>query len=212
MTNSDRRKFLINTSYKTVLLLWIIPFFFGCNAQSSKDIAKSVDTIPKVAPESLHFTAHIIEKHDDGSRGEIDTITGYQKYYYKNGKLQMEGKVTKGSTKNYRDGIWKYYNEREQLMNQETYTKEGKINQREFMYFINGNPLSETYQYYEGDYKDKATFKFHKIEKLFYTNGQVFSERHSINGNIVETKCWDAKGNSKPLEYMNTVKSMSVDE
>ncbi len=41
---------------------------------------------------------------------------------------------------------------------------------------------------------------------------QVFSEQLSINGNIVETKCWDAKGNLKPVECMNTAKSISVDE
>jgi antitoxin component YwqK of YwqJK toxin-antitoxin module len=194
------------------MLLLTTHFIFGCNAQSSKDTVKSFDTIPKVAPERINFTAHIIENHDDGSRGEIDTISGYHKYYYKNGKLQMEGKVTKASPKNYRDGIWKYYNEREQLMNQETYIKEGKVNQLEFMYFINGNPLSKTYQYYEGDYKDKATFKFHKIETLFYTNGQELSERHSINGNIVDEKCWDSKGNPKPIDYLKTIKSVQVDE
>lgn len=212
MTNFYKQKFLLTTSYKTLVFLLTIPFLFGCKAQSSKDTAKSVDTIPKVAPESLHFTANIIENHEDGSRGEIDTITGYHKYYCKNGKLQMEGKVTKASPKDYRDGIWKYYNEREELINQETYNKEGKINQLEFMYFTNGKPLSKTYQYYEGDYKDKATFKFHKIETLFYTNGQELSERHSINGNVVDEKCWDSKGNPKPVEYLKTIKSVQVDE
>lgn len=167
------------------MLFLAIPFLFGCNSQSSKDTAKSVDTNPKVAPESLHFKAHIIENHEDGSRGEIDTITGYQKYYYKNGKLQMEGKVTKANPQNYRDGIWSYYNERGQLMNQETYTKEGKINQLEFMYFINGKPLSSTYQYYDGDYKSKETFKFHKIETLFDTTGKKISQRHWINEKLV---------------------------
>jgi|SRR5688572_3078738 len=185
MTNLIRHILSLPTSCKTVLLLLTIQFFFGCNAQSSKDTIKTVDTNPKVAPESLHFTAHIIENHDDGSWGEIDTITGYQKYYYKNGKLQTEGKVIKASPENYRLGIWKYYNEQEQLMNQETYTKEGKINQLEFMYFTNGKPLSKTYQYYEGDYKDKATFKFHKIETLFDFNGQKVSERHWVNEKLI---------------------------
>jgi hypothetical protein len=97
----------------------------------------------------------------------------------------MEGKVIKARPENYREGVWKYYNEREQLMNQETYTKEGKINQLEFMYFTNGKPLSKIYQYYEGDYKDKATFKFHKIETLFDVNGLKVSERHWINENLV---------------------------
>jgi len=98
----------------------------------------------------------------------------------------MEGKVTKATPKEYRDGIWKYYNEREQLMNQETYNKEGKINQLEFMYFKNGKPLSSTYQYYEGDPKNKQTFKFHKIETQFDTNGKKLSQRHWINDELVE--------------------------
>jgi antitoxin component YwqK of YwqJK toxin-antitoxin module len=171
-----------------------------------------VDATPKVAPESLHFMAHITEKQPDGSKSEIDTITGYRKYYYSNDKLQMEGKVTKASLKDYRDGIWNYYNEAGQLMKQETYTKEGKINELGFMYFKNGKPLSKTYQYYEGDYKDKTTFKFHKIETLFYTNGQKLSERHWMNNNLVDEKCWDSKGNSKPIEYLNTIKSVEADE
>lgn len=185
MINSIKQILLLPTSFNEVLLLLIIQFFFGCSTHSSKDTTKTVDTNPKTAPESLHFTAHIIENHDDGSRGEIDTITGYRKYYYKNGKLQMEGKVIKASPESYRDGIWKYYNEQEQLMNQETYTKEGKINQLEFMYFANGKPLSKSYQYYEGAYKDKTTFKFHKIETLFDVNGQKVSERHWINEKLV---------------------------
>jgi len=40
----------------------------------------------------------------------------------------MEGKVTKGSPKDYRDGIWKYYNEAGRLMRQETSIDGGKIN------------------------------------------------------------------------------------
>ena len=186
--------------------------FFSCNAQSSKDTTTKVNTNPKVASESLHFTAHVVENHTDGSKAEIDTVSGYQKYYYANGKLQMEGKVTKATPKDYRDGIWNYYNEREQLMKQETYTKEGKVNELDFMYFTNGKPLSKTYQYYEGDYKNKATFKFHKIETLYYTNGQELSERHSMNGEIVDEKCWDSKGNPKPIEYLKTIKTVQADE
>lgn len=183
----------------------------SCHAQPKKDTIKSVTPFPAIAPERMHFTAHITENHPDGSRGEIDTVTGYRKYYYKNGKLQMEGKVTKASPKDYRDGTWKYYNDQGQLMNQETYAKEGKVNQLELTYFTNGKPMSETYQYYEGDYKDKATFKFHRIEKHFYTNGQELSERHLINGNEVDVKCWDSKGNPKPIEYLQTIKSPQAD-
>src|SRR5690606_20310155 len=109
-------------------------------------------------------------------------------------------------SKEYRDGIWNYYNEAGQLMKQETYTKEGKVNELDFMYFTNGKPLSKTYQYYEGDYKDKESFKFHKIETLFYTNGQEMVQRHWMNNNLVDEKCWDSKGNSKPIEYLKTVK------
>jgi len=185
---------------------------FSCNGQPKQDKAPSIDTTLKVAPESLHFTAHVIQKQADGSKSELDTITGYGKYYYSNGKLHMEGKVVKATPKDYRDGVWKYYNENGQLMNQETYTKEGKVNQLEFMYFTNGNAMSSTYEYYEGDYRDKATFKFHKIEKLFYTNGKKLAERHWVNNNLVDEKCWDGKGNPKPIEYLNTIKSLEAGE
>jgi len=198
--------------YCKIITALLIINIYSCNAQTSKDAAISLDTCIKTAPESLHFTAAIVEHYDDGSKGEIDTATGYRKYYNKNGKLQMEGKVTKAIPKDYRDGIWKYYNEAGQLMKQETSNKEGRINVLDFMYFTNGKPLSETYQFYEGDYKDKATFKFHKIEKLFYTNGQELSERHWINGEVVDVKCWDSKGNPKPIEYLNTIKSVQPDE
>lgn len=198
----DRMRLFIST----ILLLT------SCNVQPSKDTIKAVDTTPKIAPESLHFTAHIIEPHDDGSKAEIDTTTGYRKYYYKNGKLQMEGKVTKDIPKDYRDGIWSYYNEAGNLMNQETYNKQGKVNQLEFMYFTNGKPLSSTYHYYEGDFKDKKAFKFHKIETMFYTNGKELSQRHWINDEIIDEKCWDSKGNPKPIGYLKTVKSVEADE
>jgi hypothetical protein len=75
MTNLIKHILSLQTSCKTVLLAFTIQFFVGCNTHS-KDANKNLDTQPKTAPESLHFTAHIIENHDDGSRGEIDTITG----------------------------------------------------------------------------------------------------------------------------------------
>ena len=185
MTQPNRLTSSLNWPFRTAATLWIVAVFSGCNGQPKKNVTKSVDIAPKVAPESLHFTAHVIENYDDGSKAEIDTVTGYRKHFYSNGKLQMEGKVTKADSKDYRDGIWKYYNEREQLMNQETYTKEGKINQLEFMYFKNGKPLSSTYQYYEGDPKNKQTFRFHKIETLFDTTGKKLSQRHWINDELV---------------------------
>lgn len=212
MTQSNRQTFPFNRFCRTLSLLLTVVTFLSCNAQPSKDTTKPVDTNPKVAPESLNFTAHIIENNSDGSKSEIDTVTGYRKYYYPNGKLQMEGKVTKASPKDYSDGVWNYYNEAGQLMKQETSNKEGKINELNFMYFKNGKPLSKTYQYFEGDYKDKTTFKFHKIETLFYTNGKELAERHWVNNNLVDEKCWDSKGNPKPIEYLKTVKSVEADE
>jgi len=200
-----------STILVTVLFLGSLPIC-SCNAQSLTDTAKAIDLNPEAAAESLHFTAQILEKHDDGSRAEFDTTTGYRKYYTKNGKLQMEGKVTITPQKNYRDGVWKYYDELGLLMKQETYTNESKVRELDFMYFKNGKPLSETLQYFRGDYKDKASFKFIKIEVLFYTNGQKLSERHSVNGKFVYVTCWDSKGHEKPIEYLKTVKSVSVDE
>jgi hypothetical protein len=212
MTQPNRLTFSLNMICRTVTTFLTIAILSSCNAQSQKDTSKPVNTNPKVAPEREHFKVCVTENHSDGSKVEIDTTTGYLKYYYNNGKLQMEGKVTKASPKDYRNGIWNYYNEREQLMKQEAYTKEGKINELGFMYFTNGKPLSKTYQYYEGDYKDKTTFKFHKIETLYYTNGQQLAQRHWMNNNLIEEKCWDSKGNSKPIEYLKTVKSVQADE
>ena len=186
MTLPNRLTCSLNGLCGTAATLLSVAILFSCKPQSQKDTTKSIDPTPKVAPESLYFTAHVTEIYSDGSKAKIDTVTGYRKHYFSNGKLQMEGKVTKATPKEYRDGIWKYYNEREQLMNQETYNKEGKINQLEFMYFKNGNPLSSTYQYYEGDPKNKQTFKFHKIETLFDTNGKKLSQRHWINDELVE--------------------------
>lgn len=182
----------------------------SCKSQPAKETIRSVDTSPKVAPENLHFTAHKVEQQPDGSRAEIDTTTGFRRYYYKNGKLQMTGKVTKATPKDYRDGIWSYYNEAGQLMNQETYTQNGKENELNITYFTNGKPLSRTYQYYEGEYKNKETFKFHKIETMFYVNGKHLAERHWINNNLVDEKCWDAKGNPKPISYLNSVKPTDI--
>lgn len=212
MTLSDKLLFSLSRFCRTIIILAVAVSFYNCNAKSSADTVKTADTTVKVAPESLNFIANIVENNDDSSKVEIDTITGYRKCYYRTGKLQMEGKVTKAGPKDYRDGIWKYYNEAGQLMNQETYTKEGKINQLEFMYFTNGIPLSKTYQSYEGDYKVKSTFRFHKIETMFYTNGQKLAERHWVNNNLIDEKCWDSKGNPKPIEYLKTVKSVQAEE
>jgi antitoxin component YwqK of YwqJK toxin-antitoxin module len=181
-----------------------------CLQNIPKETAKPHDTHSNIAPESLHFIANSIGHNEDGSKYEIDTLTGYGKYYFSNGKLKMEGKITKGSLKDYRDGIWEYYYENGLLMRQDTYNKEGKVNTREFMYFNNNNPLSETYQYFEGNYKDKSTFKFHKIEKIFYTNGQELAERHWINNALVDSKCWDPQGNEKPIKYLDSARSFYV--
>ena len=196
---------------KTIAVLLTVITFYSCHAPGTTDKAISVDTSPKVSPESLHFTAHSIERNKDGLKIEIDAISGYRKYY-QYGKLQVEGKLIKGSPEYYREGVWNFYNQSGQLMNQETYNKAGKISQLQFMYFTNGNPLSKTYEYYEGDYKGKSTFKFHKIEILFYTNGQELAERHWLNNNLIGEKCWDSKGNPKPIGYLNTIRSVEADE
>ena len=211
MLRSNRPVFYKNKLFRTFLSLVIIAICSHCNGQSFKNSVGSVDTTEKVAPESLHFIAQVIEKQDDGSRGEFDTTTGYRKYYYPNGNLHMEGKVTKAGPDDYRDGIWKYYNEDGQLMKQETSTQKGKINELKVTYFTNGNPLSKTYQYFEGSPRNSATFELHKIETLFYTNGQKLSERHLINGKIENEKCWDSKGNPQSIEYLKTLKSVEAD-
>ena len=205
-------------SYKRAFVILAAVFFWAllppcnCYSQSLTDTAKAIDLEPKIAPEGLHFAVNLIEKSSDGSRMELDSVTGYTKYYNRNGQLQMEGKVTKTPEKTYRDGIWNYYSEEGLLTKQVISNNEGKIKELEFMYFKNRKPMSETLQYFEGDYKDKASFKLIKIELIFYTNGQKLSERHLVNGKAVYLTCWDSKGNQKPIEYLKTVKSFHVDE
>lgn len=211
--------FMVQTNKRTLPLLrfWLILTIIlivasacCCNAQTAIVAGKLVDKDCKIAPESVHFTAHITKKNSDGTKLEIDTLTGYRKYYYANGALQMEGKVTKSSPKDYRDGIWNYYGETGLLMNQITSTKDGKIKELNFRYYKDWTLFTKTFSYYEGDYKNKATFKFHKIETLFYTNGQELSERHIINGKIVDVKCYNSKGKQMPLEYLKTIKSFDA--
>ena len=192
------------------LLLWLLPVV-KCSAQSLTDTASAIDLNPLPAFESLHFTPHTVERQNDTSMAEFDTLTGYRKYYAKNGQLLMEGKVISTPEKNYRDGVWMYYNEQGLVMRQETYNQTGKLVQLDVMYFKDGKPMSKTLQFFQGDYRDTTTFKFIKIEVIFYTSGQKLSERHSVNGKFVYATCWDAKGRQQPMEYLKTVKSFSVD-
>jgi hypothetical protein len=208
MKHYNKMALFSNGFTKATIVLLTFSIISCCSTKISKEKNKSENPTPKTAPESLSFISHIITQYDDGTKSEFDTLSGYRKYYYKIGKLQMEGKVTKSSPKDFRDGIWNYYNEDGQLMKQETYFKEGKLNQFDFMYFTNGKPLSKTYQYFEGNYKDKSTFKFHKIETLYYTNGQELAERHWINEELKNEKCWDSKGNPKPIDFLKSIKSV----
>ncbi|RYY66713.1 MAG: hypothetical protein EOO12_03410 [Chitinophagaceae bacterium] len=159
------------------------------------------------APARPALKAHVVESYSDGMRGEIDTVTGYQKYYYPNGGLKMEGKVSGAGARAYRDSLWKYYNEAGQLMKQEISNGEGKLSQTDFLYFSNGKLMSKTHQYFEGDYKNKATFRFHKVETLYYTNGQPMALRHWVNKELLEEKCWDPKGGEQPIEYLKTARA-----
>ena len=197
-----------NYFYTITLILSIILFNISCRTKSVIKSTQTENTKSKASSESLNFTTHIIEKLDDGSKLQIDTLTRYRKYYYNNGNLQMEGKVTKAEPNNYRDGIWDYYNENGQLMSQHEYAKNKKLSQLDFMYFTNGNPLSKTLEYTEGNPNDKPNFKFHKIETLFYTSGQKLAERHWINGELITDKCWDKKGKPKPIEFLKTLKTI----
>ena len=145
---------------------------------------------------SPDFTSHITKYYEDGKiYSQIDTITGYNKLWYKDGKLMEEGKMTKAYPKDYRDSIWKYYDENGFLVKQETYNKEGKLNSKTFTYLF-GDLANETYQYFEGDWKDKNNFKFHEIKKDYWSKGKLMSLTHKINGVIVEEKNWNEKGDT----------------
>jgi len=208
-----KKKISLENLVFALITISVLLTVYGCNAQSAKNKQTRKNNIPDTAAKNFTFTPHIIEYHSNGKKeSEIDTITGYHKFWFDNGHLEMEGKVSKSINGDYRDSVWKYYSDSGQLMRQETYNLEGKINARTFMYFANQKKMSEKYEYFEGDYNDKSNFKFHTIEILYYTNGQAFSERHSINAEVIEEKCWDSKGNSKPIEYLKTVKSVYVEE
>jgi antitoxin component YwqK of YwqJK toxin-antitoxin module len=148
------------------------------------------------------FASHITEYYEDGKiYRQADTITGYNKLWYENGRLMEEGKITKSKPEDYRDSVWKYYNQNGLLVKQETYNKEGKLNSTAFTYFFN-ELTSETYQYFEGDWKDKSNFKFHEIRKDYWPSGKLMSLTHKVNGVIVEQKQWTKKGDTvflKPL-------------
>ena len=174
----------------------LISFTGSCNTASVKDINKPTEIPMETAPESRQYTVRLIKNYGDTLRGEIDTATGYAKYY-KNGILTMEGKLSKNEMKRYRDGVWKYYNEKGQLVREEKYRNASKVNSLEFLYFPNNKPMSEIYQYFEGDYRIRSTFRFHKIEQQFYRNGQILSERHWINNNLVDSRYWDSTGHSR---------------
>ena len=103
--------------------------------------------------------------------------------------------MTKAYPKDYRDSIWKYYDENGFLVKQETYNKEGKLNSKTFTYLF-GDLANETYQYFEGDWKDKNNFKFHEIKKDYWSKGKLMSLTHKINGVIVEEKNWNEKGDT----------------
>ncbi|MGZ3939970.1 MAG: hypothetical protein ACXVBK_14465 [Flavisolibacter sp.] len=177
-------------------------FFRNKNIPTMRSLSTQYNT-------NRNYVPHTIQYRENGTKEcEIDTISGYRKYWYENGQVQMEGKVTHDVIKSYRDSVWKYYSDSGLLMSIETYNAKGKVNTKKYLYFSNGNPLSETYEFFEGDPKlDKAHFKFHKIERLFYYKGGILSERHSINGKAVKVKCWNRYGVRKPLKYLNKVKA-----
>jgi hypothetical protein len=64
------KSYLLNI---TVLLTAIT--IYSCHTSLSNDTAREASTTPKVAPESLHFTPHIVKQQSDGSKEEIDTLT-----------------------------------------------------------------------------------------------------------------------------------------
>jgi antitoxin component YwqK of YwqJK toxin-antitoxin module len=195
-----------------ILLIPICIIFLSCKGQQPVQKLnppfEKKDVIIKV------FSPQITEYYSNNKKSvEIDTTTGYRKYWYENGNIKMEGKITKSSPKDYTDSVWKYYNELGQLTIVETYSIKGKLDSRKFKYFTNNKIMDEVYEYFEGDPSiDKTKFKFHSIEKMFYTNGQLCFEKHQVNNEVVEYKCWDPKGIPKPLDYLNTIKSLDIQE
>jgi antitoxin component YwqK of YwqJK toxin-antitoxin module len=146
--------------------------------------------------QSSNFTAHISNYYEDGKlHRQIDTITGYNKLWYKNGKLMAEGKITKAHPKDYPDSVWKYYDTNGLLIKQETYNKEGRLDSKTFSYLF-GKLVAETYQYFEGDWRNKKDFRFHEITKNYWSNGKLSSLTHKINGTVVEKKTWTEKGDT----------------
>jgi len=192
-----------------ILLIAVSIVTSGCNVIFFRKMnIPTKETLSTVYNTNRNYVPHTIYYRENGTKEyEIDTISGYRKYWYENGQIQMEGKVTHGMIKDYRDSVWKYYSDSGLLWAIETYNVKGKVNTKKYLYFNNGNPLSETYEFFEGDPKlDKVHFKFHKIERLFYYKGGILSERHSINDKEVKVKCWNKYGMRKPLKYLKKVK------
>jgi antitoxin component YwqK of YwqJK toxin-antitoxin module len=206
-----KNKKLTNMLKVNLRLIFFLLIFAGfvCNkGQNEKNSMSVMDTLGNNSNEFKNFKVCVTENYDDGKlKSQIDTTTGYRKYYYENGKLEMVGKVTN----NYRNGLWHYYSDSGLLMKEETSNEKGKLTSKTFQYFRNNKIMNETYIYFEGDYKDTTNFKLHRIEKMFYDNGQLCSEVHVVNKKIVELKCWDPQGNEKPKEYLDGVKSFHVD-
>ena len=69
----------------------------------------------------------------------------------------------------------------------------------------------EDYEYVEPNETIPNDYSFHKIEKMYYTNGQQCAERHLVDGQVVDEKCWNPKGVSMPIEYLDSIKTLSVD-
>lgn len=176
------------------LVLGLIISFSSCNGQTSANNSSKQDSTAN------NFTAHKTEYYSKGKRKyEEDTLTHYRKYYYENGQLAKQGKVIS----NVWTGLIQTYSETGQLVSEITANEKGKLTDKEFRYYSNQKMMKETYQYFEGNYKDTTNFKFYKIEKSYYSNGQICFEQHSINNKVIETKSWTSNGATKPIEQLS---------
>jgi len=153
--------------------------FINCNSSStSKKEVLSLDSL-KILIDKHKFYPNKTT-YSDEAKTEWDTISGYTKTYYKQNRIMCEGKISIRPQGKFRDSVWIYYSETGLIMKVETYNKDGKVNSRNFTYYNNNKLMSDTYQYFEGDYKNKSTFRFHQLERLYDYNGNLVSEEDKV--------------------------------
>ncbi|MBJ2175089.1 hypothetical protein JBL43_12625 [Aureibaculum sp. A20] len=129
---------------------------------------------------------------------DIGYLEGAANYYYSSGVIQAEGEFLR----NFRNGVWKYYDKAGNITSEETYVYKnktsylegdvviyypsGKIKEKDV--YVNGKANGEVITYYEsGEIKMKALFKDDlKHGPVIYYNeiGEITKQENYSNGEL----------------------------